>query len=299
VLTSVQRFSVPELDVERRFWAVALRGIVVNIARHREIAMDERLVRTTSFGRPVGKRLVGVSIEGAGVLRRADGAVTTTRPGTIYVMPGRGAYVGRVGTRGYSFNVEIDPAIHGGTPGYAQGSLSARGLERARGAVEMLTSGIEAAHASLEGRPALVRALDGVFDVLRAEGFELPRAAEADADFHVLRPLARAIDHALSQTGSRPMLVDLEGAHGTSARTIQRWLPAYFRAWGQTPESFRDHARRIQLGRACWLMTHPRATTEGTSRVLGFARPSALCKAMAEYGLPSPGSVRDRIRLCA
>jgi hypothetical protein len=296
VLPSVQRFEAP--FGYRHLWAVHARGFWIHVVRHAGMGHDEDLVPALGFGRPTGARtVVGLDLEGRTSMRSAHGS-RELPAGTAVVLPGRGAYRSRVEPSDReSFSMMLEFASAAPTPAVA--TFAAR--ERAVAIASELCLAIDAAADDAQARPRLNAAVQDLFEFFRAEGFPLP-----DVDPRSIPPppptlhrFGRAVDLALSQTGARPMLVDVERAGAATARTFQRTMPALCEAWGHKEESFRSHARRILLGRACSLMTTRDATTESVARLLGFSTPQAFCRAMARYGLPSPGAVPERFRSLA
>jgi hypothetical protein len=297
MLASCQRFEVEPLGATRRFWGFYARGVFVHIVRQAGFGADEALVPALGFGRRTeGCVTIGLTLRGGSVIRTAA-ATKEIRAGSVVLMPGRGAYRSRVEpTEDESFTmvIEVDGREH--PCARVEPELAALGtIGRARDLVISCCDAIEYAWEQGDGSAAWP-AIDRLFALFRAEGLPLP-AVDVSRDVPAassLARLARAVDLALSQTRARPALVDVECAGGLSARTLQRAMPALCAIWGQRPESFRDHARRVVLGRACALMANPRSTTRGVADFLGFASPNAFCRAMASYSLPSPGAVRDR-----
>ncbi|MBL8609040.1 MAG: helix-turn-helix transcriptional regulator [Myxococcales bacterium] len=301
MLVSVQRFAVDGLGCARDTWALYGGGLRLHMVRHRRMGADDRLVPLLAFGRPAaGRNLVGLALEGRSYARMRGRDGTDELVGSATLAPGRGAFSARIepdDEETSSLTIELDPAVHGGPALVAEtGALARPG--RAGELAGALRSAIELAWADPAALPLVAQAADTLGDALRAEGLPIPRL-EPGASPPVspsLRALARAVDLALSQRGARPMLVDVESASGRTARTLERAFPALCGLWGQPAVSFRDHARRAVLARACWAMTSPGATTEAVARAVGFASPNAFCRAMASYGLPSPGRVRERFR---
>lgn len=303
MLVTSQRFDVASLGIRRHFRGVHAHGIWVHVVRQVGMGGDERLVPTLGFGRTTSDRLViGVDLEGESAMT-FGGKSLVTREGSVSVLPGRGSYRARLEPSGrvsWSMIVEIDRRVHPSAPATESfGMLD--GLGDARRIVSSLCDAIDRAWEDPTQRPGVHIALDALLAFMRARGLPVPAIDLRDAPevSETLQRLARAADLALSQTGERPMIVDVEEASGIGARTLQRAMPALCALWGQAPESFRAHTRRVVLGRACALMTNPRATTEGAARVLGFSTPNALCRAMAKAGLPSPGAVRERFKAIA
>jgi len=299
MLVSSQTFEVRSLGVSRRFWGVYARGLFVHVVHQRGLGIDEDLVPTLGYGRRAeGSVMIGLDLEGTSVTRM-NGTSRETTAGTVMLLPGRGVYSGHLEPSdnvSWSIVVEIDGRVHPCAKVVPEVARLAS-TTAAKAVVTRLCEDVERA----ADERACVPSVEALFEFLRAEGLPVPivdlRAGPRLAPSLVR--LQRAIDGALSLTDERPMVVDVENESGLSSRTLQRAMPALCGLWGQREESFRDHARRVLLGRACSLMVSPRATTQMVARVLGFASPNAFCRAMTRYGLPSPGAVRERFRALA
>jgi hypothetical protein len=299
VLLSVQTFDVEEIGLHRRSWAIDAPGLWIRLVRQVGMGADERLVRLLGYGRPPASRnLVGVCLGGRSVTHVAGGALDEMGAGDALVVPGRASYSTRLESTdpaSFSLTIELDRNVWG-SAAVAPTCGRIGDPTRANEHAESLCSAVERAWADPSARPLVDQALGELLAGLRADGLPIP-----DLDSRAFAPLpgsvsllGRAVDRALSQTRSRAMLVDVESEGEVSARTFQRSLPALCAIWGQSVESFREHTRRNLLARACWAMTNPRATTELIARAVGFASPNAFCRAMAGYGLPSPGRVHQR-----
>jgi hypothetical protein len=137
-----------------------------------------------------------------------------------------------------------------------------------------------------------VAAIRTIFQVLRSVGFAFEPAAlrelEAPADARD-RAVCEACDAQLSRLETYPAVEDVADALGSNARQVNRRLRAmamrYMLPWSHWRGALR-HARMASVLR---LLSVPRATTEQVARLTGFRSPTALCHAMADGGLPSPG----------
>jgi hypothetical protein len=299
VLLSVQSFEIPEIGVHRRSWAIDGPGLWVRLVAQTGLGVDEDLVRLLGFGRSVSARtLIGVALAGRAALRMGGGRGHELLAGEGIVVPGRTAFSNRMEARpetSFSLTVEIDSELWG-TAATTPSVFRLSDLPRVTRMANALCLAVERAWTEPAARPLVETALRDLFSRLAQEGLPLP--AIDPRGFVPLSPslarIARAVDIALSQHGSRAMIVDVNDESALSARTLQRALPALCAAWGQSVESFREHTRRSLLARACWAMTNPKATTELVARSVGFSTPNAFCRAMSTYGLPSPGRVRQR-----
>ena len=293
VLLSVQRFDIDDLGVHRRFWGVYARGFWIHLVRQVHMGADDDLIPLLGHGRPTeGTNLVSVALEGRGLVGRAGHPKVKAAPGLLFTFPGRASSRVRLEADDVeSFSMNVETTNEHGPLGFDRGRVHPETMHAV--AVNLCTA-IERAWQAPSLEPLVHAAVLELFAQLRAEGLPRPRELVPTPVSDSLRRLGRAVDLALSQTGSRAMLVDVEGASALSARTLQRGFASLCKLWGQREESFRAHVSRTVLARASWAMTHPDATTERIARAVGFASPNAFCRALAQRGMPSPGLVRRR-----
>lgn len=307
MLPSFQSFVVERPNVVRRFHGAFHPRLWVHVVEQSGCT-DEALLPNLALGRPdAGRRLAGVVLGGTSKVRFADGVVHTLARGEGTTCNGRGTFRSRAesGAAESSLSITLDwdarwfasRAVEN-APAFRVASLGAL-----REGVERLRRAIESAWQEPADRPAsthLACCVADVLSLLRSEGLDVPECTAAELGTEIgadIGAMSRALDRALSRTAEVPMLVDVEAAAGVSARTVQRVLPRVLEAWGQSgsPESFRSMRTRVQLVRACLVMSHPEATTERAAQIVGFSSPNALCRAFAQQGLPSPGRVRERL----
>jgi hypothetical protein len=145
------------------------------------------------------------------------------------------------------------------------------------------------------GGPHVSHAMAGLFERLGALGIRVRRfePRELDVEPRIARS-ARGIARALFEC-DRPAVCDLEEKLGVCARhasrhfdTVARHLEMRQRTWTRLRNS-------IRLGFATVFMTAPSATTERVAAMHGYSGPTAMCRAFARAGLPSPGSVRAAV----
>lgn len=300
MLSSVQTFEAPALAAFRRFHGAFHPRLWVHVVEQTG-RVDEGLVPNLGSGRPVGgRRLVGFTLAGHNAVRSQGGALQWGRAGCALSCDGRSNFLSRAealdAEPSLSVNVDWDAGFFGSRAvrGLDAWRLSASGFQRVRRAVESLRRRIDDAWNDPRLSPAVAAGVGDLLLLLRAEGADVPTPAAGDLAIPwdaAIERTSRALDRALSGATELPMLVDVEASTGVSTRTVQRVLPAVLRAWGQRPDGFRTMRKRLHLFRACWLMSHPRASTEGTAALLGFSTPNALCRLFANAGLPSPGRV--------
>lgn len=307
MLPSFQSFVVDRPRVVRRFHGAFHPRLWVHVVEQSGCT-DEALLPNLALGRPdAGRRLTGVVLGGTSKVRFTDGIVHTLSSGEGTTCNGRGTFRSRAESSkaepSLSITLDWDAHWFASRSVDVAPSFRVRALAPLRDAVERLRHTIELAWqqpADPRGTSSLAHRVADVLSLLAAEGLDVPAATANDLATDIssdVGAMSRALDRALSRTAEVPMLVDVEAAAGVSGRTVQRVLPRVLQAWGQngSPESFRSMRTRVQLVRACLVMSHPAATTERAAQIVGFSSPNALCRAFAQQDLPSPGRIRDRL----
>jgi AraC-like DNA-binding protein len=84
-----------------------------------------------------------------------------------------------------------------------------------------------------------------------------------------------------------------------SAAEASDAITTFHTAYGFPALGWRALRNQWRQSAALLLMSHPRATTERVARALGYSSPTALCRALANASLPTPGSVRRALDACA
>ena len=106
-----------------------------------------------------------------------------------------------------------------------------------------------------------------------------------------------AIDGVLSRSGVRPMVVDLMRALDCSERQARYLVSEYVGAYAlQGAREWRTLVNVWTTYLAGLLMTAKGATTEGVAALLGYGSPNALCHALTNAGLPTPGEMRRKVQ---
>lgn len=140
----------------------------------------------------------------------------------------------------------------------------------------------------------------GILGILRGEGLPFDPWSPSDLMESVplpIRRLSAALDTTISALSDRPGMFELESLLGWSRQHISHVTSTFQkRYWLSSGGSWRNQSQawRILVGSS--LMSRPEARTEKVARLLGYGSPSALCRAFANAGLPSPGSLRDVLR---
>jgi len=306
MLPSFQSFVVERPDVVRRFHGAYHPRLWVHVVEQTGCT-DEALLPNLAAGRPrEGRRLVGVVLGGVSRVRFVDGTTHTLVAGDATTCDGRGSFRSRAESTEHepslSITVDWDASYFASPRLGAPRAFRVGSPAKLRQAVDAMRAMIELAWREPARQPLVAARVSELLHLLAAEGLDVPactaRDLAVDLDDDVLE-MSRSLDRALSRTVDVPMLVDVEQASGVSARTVQRTLPRVLEAWGQAPDGFRALRTRVQLWRACLVMSHPNATTERAAEVTGFSTPNALCRVFAKHELPSPGRVRERLRAAA
>lgn len=228
-------------------------------------------------------------IDGLGI--RSQGKEALLRAGECLLEFRRNCWGVREDGPALSLVVEWEPGRFGRAveSPFQRLRLSARGLAGLRAAGQV----ISAPRAALS---EIRRAVHQVFSVLSAHGVPLqPSRPEA---FIEVAPeeevvLTHLIDRALSHRGDRVGMVDLEAFSGWPERSLRRHMGRHLKKYHFNAQAWRELYRRWRLSTGLALMGSRCATTEAVSELLGYSSPTALCRAFASSGLPSPGSIRQ------
>ncbi|HEY2516845.1 MAG TPA: hypothetical protein VGI39_38505, partial [Polyangiaceae bacterium] len=175
------------------------------------------------------------------------------------------------------------------TEAIARAAISARSVAR-------LESVLLPVVASEPTHPLLAATLVELFAQLQAHGVVQESLSEEElaAGLPVrLARVGRAIDGALSRPGARPKLVDVCDALGCSDRLARQLVQEYAEVYAlEGATEWRSLVRGWTMYLAQLLTTARGATTDGVARLLGYGSSNALCHALANAGLPSPGAMR-------
>jgi hypothetical protein len=151
----------------------------------------------------------------------------------------------------------------------------------------------------VNGAPGLEADVAELFAVFSSLGVLSERPPLGDLVMPATPRVARvgeAIDGVLSRTGARPMVVDLTRVLGCSERQARYLVGEYVEAYAlQGATEWRTLVNVWTTYLAGLLMTAKGATTEGVATLLGYGSPNALCHALTNAGLPSPGEMRRQV----
>lgn len=104
--------------------------------------------------------------------------------------------------------------------------------------------------------------------------------------------VARAIEATVFPLTARPMAVDLARALGVGERQTLRRVNTFIAKYYASGSTWRGYVHAMRIGLSAFFMSHPRATTEHVSQLLGFSSPTSFCHALQLAGLPSPSAMQ-------
>lgn len=141
--------------------------------------------------------------------------------------------------------------------------------------------------------------LDLAFDLFRSLGAplgELRASALAGEPSTNDRSLARAIEEQLRNLREQPMTSDFAARTGLSPRQLQRTIAAFHERYGFNAGTWRDTRNRWRVQIAAVLFSHEDATTQGVAEEVGYRSATALARAFALAGLPTPMELQAALR---
>jgi hypothetical protein len=277
-------------DVVVRRWLVRHPSFLVKVVESRGVCSDDCLWERARLWSVVpGWPCIGIPLTGHGLLRGGRDVVEMSR-GYLGVV-GKGADF-RARTEpapAFGLFVQWDPAVFGGgdhAP-LARARIGERDLGRVASVLRAVTRD-DVPH------DALVASVADLLRMLSAQGvFSSATNVDLAPPPPRLARIGRAIDGALSRSGSRPMIVDLTRALDCSERQVRYLVSEYAGAYAlQGATEWRTLVATWTTYLAGLLMTARGATTEGVSSVLGYGSPNAFCHALTNAGLPPPGELR-------
>lgn len=253
----------------------------VHVVRNERVVCDDRLAlrafdRKGRLGRPVATLL----LEGRAWLQSGEEA-RWIDAGTLALLPDKHSVVMRqeAEPRYTAIVVEWEPGtLLGERP-------SAFAVRPASLEPTLLALASELEHAPERALPALLEVLSALG--LASAPFELPAVEPRIARVSV------ALDRALSLLDEQPMSVDLERSLSLSARQVNRLVSELHETYGFNAGTWRDARSRRRLLVAAALLSRREATLPMVAKAVGYTSVTALCRAFADAGLPSPASVSD------
>jgi hypothetical protein len=290
MIVSKRFFSWSNVVIRR--WLIRHPSFLVKIVHTRGVCTEDRLWEKARLWSVVPDwPCVGAPLRGHGLMRDNETTLDMQR-----------GYVGYVG-RGGDFRartepadaigvfLQWDPALFGkpSDPRMSRAPIAKRDLARVERTVARIASGAP----GLEMDVAELFAIFGSLGVLNDRHFgdlvvpPSPRVARVGA----------AIDGVLSRAGARPMVVDLMRALNCSERQARYLVNEYVGAYAlQGATEWRTLVNVWTTYLAGLLMTAKGATTEGVAALLGYGSPNALCHALTNAGLPTPGEMRKIVK---
>jgi AraC-like DNA-binding protein len=282
VLVSRRDTRCPALGARVSTLALLHTRFRVHLVENEGVVCDDAVAfrafsRKGEVGRPVATFLL------AGRARlRARGKEAWLEPGSIALVPAKD---------GIEMRQEASPRYAAIVVEWEPGTLfGARPDDFSVTATGTLADGLSLAERMRTGDRGVVDGLVRLFAPARLDG----RPWRDDLDVaEQFGDLAAALDRALSLLDAQPMSVDLENALGLSARQVNRVVSDFNARFGFNAGTWRDARNRRRLLVSAALFSQPRATLGDVARAVGYRSETALCRAFANAGLPSPGSIAE------
>jgi hypothetical protein len=290
MIVSRRFFSWNDVVIKR--WLIRHPSFLIKVVGSRGVCSEDRLWERAKLWAVVPDwPCVGLPLRGHGVMRAGDAAMPMQRGFLGWVRRGSDFRARTEPTDGFAVFVQWDPNVfgEGSEVPIARERIDPRDLERFS-TIASAISAPDATHATIAAN------ISEMFQLLGARGMFNSRPPMAD----LLRTppprllhVGTAIDTVLSRSGSRPMVVDLSGALGCSERQARYLVREYADAYAlQGAREWRTLVNVWTTYLAGLLMTAKNATTERVAALLGYGSPNALCHALTNAGLPSPGEMR-------
>lgn len=106
--------------------------------------------------------------------------------------------------------------------------------------------------------------------------------------------LAAHVFPLLSELVSRPMLVDAVARAGVSERQFLRTMLRVQERFDLLDRGWRPSMVRWRATAAALLCSYPQLTFEEVADLAGYSSTSAMHRGLRAFGLPTPGTIRDR-----
>lgn len=261
----------------------------------RECVQDERFTKHV-LGVDCVRRRHRLMVVLRGTTRDfVDGGETVVTAGSGIFVPAGASYASRAGDCDV-IELEWDPGglEDGRIPGPTRFGLAALARGRAEGLAERLRTA---------ARPEPVTlALRELLEAIRSEGTSFLGPSQVDGGAHASeapsdQALMGRMDDILSQLGTAPMLVDLEGS--AARRTLTRRIRSLHERnalEGRGGGCWRGIRDTYRLVIASILVSHPEATAKRVAAVVGYGSAEALHHAFRRASLPSPVELGRLVR---
>jgi hypothetical protein len=279
-------------DVSIRRWLIRHPSFLVKIVGTRGITSEDRLWERARLWSVVPDwPCVGIPVRGHGVMRSGDCSIDMRRGYMGFAKTGSSFRARTEPADAFGVFVQWDPAVfgHPSELELSRTRIAPRDIDRIAAVLDEITTGDpdSTSLAAMVAQLFQIFASLGVFSSTPALGdIVTPPPAR-------MVRVGRAIDGVLSRAGNRPMVVDLSEALDCSERQARYLVREYVNAYAlQGATEWRTLVNVWTTYLAGLLMTAPDATTERVAGLLGYSSPNALCHALTNAGLPSPGEMR-------
>jgi AraC-like DNA-binding protein len=297
MLLSHREVRFLETDALYEVHAAVTTGFRVRVvAQKRVVADDSLFLRSIEKDRSRRDRpMLSVILSGAALVRAGDHQ-RWALPGDVTIVPTNAVSARHEGETFRALVIEWDEGTLGARPDDFQlVRLGEEELARVGEAAARLSD------ATVDTMDA-ARAVASIVAVLRAASapfFDVSADALVEPVSEQTQTLSRAIDRALSTLGGQPMRVDLQEQTGFSDRHVSRLVSRLSARYGDAHAGWGEIRKSWRLRAGVLGMSAPGATTESVAAAVGYSSPTALCRAFAEAGLPSPGAVPRVLRQLA
>jgi hypothetical protein len=266
----------------------AVPGLRVTLHEHRGVfAHDAALRARAGSAEPQNWPALVIALDGT--MAVADGF--EERRGAFYLAPAfRELVVSHGDDYGRRLVVSWNAPAFGasGVVAASDGRLSPTALAHAKCLARLLTAA--------EPVNGMTHALASLLSELRRSGVATaPNGVENATMPGPLASVATALSRALASSSGMPASSDVEAVLSRSRAGVHRTLRRYFDLLDFSTTSWREFRSVVVLNAAGALMTARGAKTEEVARIVGFSSGTALCRAFAHAGLPSPSAMRAAI----
>jgi hypothetical protein len=278
-------------DVIIRRWLIRHSSFLVKIVETRGVCSEDLLWEKPRLWSVVPDwPCAAIPIRGVGLMRDGRTALDMGRGYIGYVARGSDFRARTEPVDGLAVFLQWDPAVFGSSsePHMSRTPIATRDLVRVEKTLDRILG-------RATGGLGLEADVAEIFAIFRSLGVlsDRPLGDLVVPPSPRVARVGEAIDGVLSRTGARPMVVDLMRALDCSERQARYLVSEYVGAYRlQGATEWRTLVNVWTTYLAGLLMTAKGATTEGVAALLGYGSPNALCHALTNAGLPSPGEMR-------
>lgn len=282
-----QRLGFAARNVPARIDIASLRRpeVIVRRTEYRNLLVDEALLTRAFPWSDHGPSLqVFVLLEGALTVTAGDGSarIELSAGEAVLLSPAAASFARYDGT------VMLDVE-------WLAPSTDAAPL-RSLGRVDRTTA-MSLAEAILDPVASQADVFRGAFDLLRSVGAPLSLSVEGfdgsptDRDLRI----ARAIAAQMADLRTAASAISFGEAADLSPRHLQRILSDHCRRYRMNGTNWRDMRNRYRVQIAIALASVPQLSVAQIADEVGYSSPTALARAFADLGLPSPSVLRDQL----